>query len=112
MFEVDRVLETNASYEQIDPSQWRVSIAGMVIASAVAPTPFDCQMRLKRAVDFVLSRAVRGVGPFTYERDGATARLSPRWENMLTAEAAEGAISATPKRSARSTKPKLAGNPR
>jgi len=108
MFEVDRVLETNASYEQIDPNQWKASMAGMVIASAVAPTPFDCQMRLKRAVDFVLSRAVRGVGPFTYERDGTTASLAPMWQKILTADAAEVADSAVPKRQARTTRAKLA----
>ena len=112
MWEVDRVLETSASYEQVGPHQWRASLGGIVTASALAATPFHCQLQLKRAVDFVLSRVVRGVGPFTYEGDGATAGLAPRWEKILTAEAAKVAVSAMPKKPARSTKPKLAGIPR
>jgi len=94
MWDIDRVLEANASYERIDSSQWRASITGIVTAAAVAATPFQCQMQLKRAVGFVLSRAVLGVGPFTYQSDGTTASLAPRLEKLLVAEAEDVAVSA------------------
>jgi hypothetical protein len=107
MFEIDKVLEAKASYEQIDPSRWRASITGIVKAAVVADTPFRCQLRLKWAVDFVLSRAVLGVGPFSYEKDGTTASLSPELEKLLSPPVANVADSAEAQNQPTATSSKL-----
>ena len=89
MFEVNRVLEDIASYEQLGPNRWRASITGVVTASAEATNPHHCLSQLARAVDSVFGRVLQGDGPFTYEGERTTARLDPLLEHMLTAGVVE-----------------------
>lgn len=112
MWEIDTAVEDSASYKHLGPHRWRASITGVITGSAEAATPYHCMSQLKKAVDSVLSRTLRGVGPFTYEGEGTTARLAPRLEKMLRVGAPKIAVSAIRKKPARSTKPKLAGIPR
>ncbi len=112
MWEVDRALKENTTFEQTGPHEWRASIKGLVRGSAVAANPWDCQMSLGQAVDFVLSQILRRTAPFAFDSDGATASLAPTVQKLLTTKAAKIAVPAVAKKRARPATPKLARNTR
>jgi hypothetical protein len=83
VFDVNRAVEEIARYEQVGPRQWRAHVARLVTASAEAATPVQCLTLLTKAVDAVLAGALTGTGPFAWEGDGSTARLSASVEELL-----------------------------